>query len=44
MIESQDSIQAEVDAALALPLLQNAKELLEIKQIKVRPKSTPNTI
>lgn len=42
-IESQDSIQAEVDAALALPLLQNARELLEIKQIKVRPKS-PNTI
>ncbi len=42
--EPQDSIQAEVDAALALPLLQNAKELLEIKQIKVRPKSTPNTI
>lgn len=44
MVESQESIQAEVDAALALPLLQNAKELLEIKQIKVRPKSTPDTI
>lgn len=43
MVESQNSIQAEVDAALALPLLQNARELLEIKQIKVRPKS-PDTI
>lgn len=43
MVESQDNIQAEVDAALALPLLQNARELLEIKQIKVRPKS-PDTI
>ncbi len=37
--ESQTNIQAEVNAALALPLLQSAKELLEIKQIKVRPKS-----
>lgn len=37
--QATQDIQAEVNAALELPLLQSAKELLEIKQIKVRPKS-----
>ncbi|TLD86723.1 DNA polymerase III subunit gamma/tau [Helicobacter sp. MIT 05-5294] len=41
--DAQTAIAAEVNAALELPLLQSAKELLEIKQIKVRPKS-PNTM
>lgn len=40
--QATQDIQAEVNAALELPLLQSAKELLEIKQIKVRPKSVAN--
>ncbi|OCR20947.1 DNA polymerase III subunit gamma/tau [Helicobacter pullorum] len=35
----QKNIQDEVNEALELPLLQKAKELLEIRQIKVRPKA-----
>lgn len=33
------SIQDEVNEALGLPILQEARQLLEIKQIKVRPKN-----
>lgn len=38
--QPQNTIQSEVNAALELPLLQSAKEILEIKQIKVRPIQT----
>ncbi len=35
----QKSIQEEVNEALELPILQEARRLLEVKQIKVRPKA-----
>lgn len=35
--QPQTTAQAEVNAALELPLLQSVKEILEIRQIKVRP-------
>lgn len=38
--QPQNTIQLEVNAALELPLLQSAREILEVKQIKVRPIQT----
>lgn len=38
--QPQNAIQLEVNAALELPLLQSAREILEVKQIKVRPIQT----
>ncbi|PZT47931.1 DNA polymerase III subunit gamma/tau [Helicobacter valdiviensis] len=40
--EAKNTVQQEVNEALELPLLQSAKTMLGIKQIKVRPRSDLN--